>query len=56
MFGYEVFMVKSSTFPNPDGGRTEETETYPRANAFGKTAYFCTTLERAMARFQELLA
>lgn len=56
LFGYEVFIVKSHTFPKQDGSRTEPAETYPRANAFGRTAYFCSTLDRANARFAELLA
>jgi hypothetical protein len=56
LFGFEVFIVKSHTFPGSDGQRTEASEAYPRANAFGKTAWFCTTLDRAMARFDGLLA
>ena len=54
VFGYEVFVVsvlkKSAKWGTPGD------ETYPRSNSFGRTAYFCTTLDRAMARFSELLA
>ena len=55
LFAYEVFRVKSHTFPALDGGRTEESEAYPRADAFGKTAYFCMSMERAESRFAQLL-
>jgi hypothetical protein len=54
MFGYEVFVVTVNK-PNAKFG-TPNAEIYPKANAFGKTAYFCTTIDRAMARFEELLA
>ena len=53
-FGYEVFVVnvlkKTAKWGTPGD------ETYPRSNAFGRTAWFCTTLDRAEARFAELTA
>lgn len=56
LFGYEVFIVNSESFPLPNGQRTATKETYPSAKSFGKTAWFCTTLDRAEVRFAELLA
>ena len=55
---YEVFIVK--VVPKgtalPGGNTVQETyEQYPGCAAFGKTAYDCKTLDRAEARFDELV-
>lgn len=55
LLGFEVFKVNQTTFPLVSGGRSAIAETYPRATAFGKTAYFCMSQTRAEIRFVELL-
>lgn len=52
--GYEVIVVKCKSFPDGKGGLTPEKEVYPSAKSFGKTAWFCTTLDRSEVRFAEL--
>ncbi len=54
LFGFEVFKVKSMAFPLPNGTRTDVKEVYPSAQSFGRTAWFCMTLERANERFDAL--
>jgi len=56
--GYEVFIVKvvPKGAPLPNGKTVEESyEQYPGANAFGKTAYDCRTLDQVERRFDELV-
>jgi hypothetical protein len=56
---YEVFAAKTvkAGAPLPNGTVVLESYIqYPGSNQFGKTAYFCTTLERAEIRFDELIA
>lgn len=59
--GYEVFtptIKKAGTYPLPNGKSityNEDFEEYPGASAFGKRAWFCTTLESAEKRFQQCL-
>lgn len=56
--GFEVFIFKviheGASLP---GGNTvqESYEGYPGPNSFGKTAYFCTSIERAEERYTELV-
>lgn len=50
LVGFEAFYVKSSSFPVASGGRSEESEMYPRAERFGKDAWFCMSLDRAKER------
>jgi hypothetical protein len=55
---YEVFIVKvvPKGAPLPNGKTVEESyEQYPGANAFGKTAYDCRTIEQAEERFEQLV-
>ena len=54
LFGFEVFVVNSESFPDGNGQRTEVRETYPSAKSFGRTAWFCQTLKRAETRFNGL--
>jgi hypothetical protein len=54
LFGWEVFVADSTTFTAIGAPPGDAREVYPRANAFGKTAWFCATLERAEARFKSL--
>lgn len=56
LYGFEVLVVKCKAFPSPLGGLGPLREVYPSAQSFGKTAWFCSTLERAQARFDGLLA
>jgi hypothetical protein len=55
LFGFEVFVANSESFPLAGGGRTAVTETYPGPNRFGRTAWFCMTIERAQSRFNALV-
>lgn len=52
MFGYEVFTV--TVVPQTAKFGTPGDEIYPRANTFGRTAWFCQTLERAQNVFNGL--
>lgn len=55
--GYEVFVVKvvKQGAALPNGKTVEEAyEQYPGANAFGKHAYDCKSVEHAERRFDEL--
>lgn len=55
---YEVFIVKvvEKGTPLPGGNTVQETyEQYPGCAAFGKTAFDCKTIDRAEARFEELV-
>ena len=55
---YEVFIVKvvPKGTPLPGGNTVQETyEQYPGCAAFGKTAFDCKTIDRAEARFDELV-
>ena len=54
LLGYEAVLITVNK-PNSKFG-IPGAEIYPKSNAFGRTAYFCTTLERAEIRFVELLA
>lgn len=51
LFGYEVFKAKCVAFPDGIGGLREAKDVYPSAKSFGRTAWFCQTLEQAEARF-----
>lgn len=60
-FGFEVFtptIKKAGTYPLPNDKTityTEDFEEYPGTEKFGRNnAFFCTTLERAEVRFEEL--
>ena len=59
IFGYEVIVVKltkaGTTFPN-GVVVPEDTESYGGAHSFGRSAYFCSTLQRAEERFKEFVA
>lgn len=62
VFGFEVFtpmVTKAGTvqkFPNGSTRTIEDdTENYPGASSFGRTAYFCSTMDRAEFRFNELM-
>lgn len=55
--GYEVFLVNKRLKGQPlPGGvfEEEDREVYPSANSFGKIAWYCSTLESAEKRFNEL--
>lgn len=54
---YEIFLVKKRFKGQPlPGGmfEKEDRECYPGKESFGKTAFFCNSLERAEERFNEL--
>jgi hypothetical protein len=52
---YEVFIIQiSRNRILPDGSTGVAKEVFPHNEAFGKTAWSCTTLERALIRFNEL--
>jgi hypothetical protein len=60
--GYEVFsplILKAGTvqlFPNGSTNTIEEdTEIYPGSSAFGRTASYCSSLERAEDRLSEMM-
>jgi hypothetical protein len=62
VFGYEVFaptITKAGTVQTFPNGITrtieEDTENYPGATLFGKTAYFCSSMESAEKRFAEMM-
>ena len=58
-FGYEAFIVKTAKAGAklPGGAvEKEDRERYPGAEAFGRYAYSCVTLESAEERFAELVA
>ena len=57
-FNYEVFIVKTAKAGTalPNGAvEAEDRERYPGADAFGRYAYDCSTLEAAEKKFNELL-
>ena len=57
-FNYEVFIVKTAKAGAalPNGAvEKEDRERYPGAEAFGRYAYDCSTLEAAEEKFDELL-
>jgi hypothetical protein len=52
---YEVFVIQiSRNRILPDGSIGIAKEIFPHNEAFGKTAWSCTALERALIRFNEL--
>jgi len=64
VFGYESIISsvkKAGTYPLPPkgSGKTityeEDFEEYPGASQFGRTGFFCINMERAEARFKELM-
>lgn len=59
LVGYEVFEIKVISagfkFMPTSEPVTESYEYQPGKSAFGKTAWFCTTLERAESRFNAFL-
>ncbi len=50
LIGYEVFVVQVNG-PDTYGPKRES---YPSARSFGRTAWFCTSMERAAERFNNL--
>jgi hypothetical protein len=59
VFGYEVFVskvVKAGTIFVKGGKPTEsDYESYPGKSGFGISAWFCSTLENATTRFDEII-
>lgn len=51
---YEIFKVKVSPPAEMFGKSYPEREVYPGNEDFGKTAYCCTSKERAERRYQNL--
>ncbi len=61
-YGYEVFIpliTKAGTIQKFPTGVTrtieDDTEEYPGASAFGRYAWFCTTLDQAQSRFNQIV-
>lgn len=54
--GFEVFLIKILPKGTQIFAKTQEEdeEKYPSTGTFGKTAWFCATLERANERYEEL--
>lgn len=52
--GYECFEVQRHNGFEIAGKKIEPTEFYPSDEAFGVTAFFCRTLERAKLRLEQL--
>jgi hypothetical protein len=62
IFGYEIFIPQITkagtvqTFPNGVTRTIEDdTENYPGASAFGKTAHFCIDMENAEKKFTQMM-
>jgi hypothetical protein len=57
--GYEVFTVKvvkaGTVYAKGATPTANATESYPGAQSFGRSAFFCSTLGRANERFAELI-
>lgn len=59
VIGYELFIIKKRFKGQPLPGdlfETEDREVYPSSGPFGKTAWNIASLERALKRFDELVA
>jgi len=51
---YEVFIIRKHGDIEIAGNKLEAAEQYPGDNDFGKTAWTCQTLEKAMERYNNL--